>query len=221
MDSVFDSDRTPQSDCPHWVLFETIEDDLHEYSRYLEFHRDNFQAFSVNFVRLYLSICSEIDVVLKLLCERIDPAAQRKNIDDYRKTIVAKFPNFHRVRVWIRPLNCVASPWKAWSKGENPSWWRSYNQVKHERNRYFRDANLRNVLESSTALLVVLLFWHPMEVSEGWLGPNMKMFGFETDMWFLIRQGAHLFATDLTTVRLAPRYPSRDDRRLKQTLPNL
>ena len=34
----------------HWVFFETIDKDLHTYSRYLEFHDKNFSAFSINLV---------------------------------------------------------------------------------------------------------------------------------------------------------------------------
>ena len=56
---------------PHWAFFETIDEDLHEYSRYLEFHRDNFKAYSVNLARLYLSICSEMHVLLKVICDKL------------------------------------------------------------------------------------------------------------------------------------------------------
>jgi hypothetical protein len=51
---------------PHWALFQTIDEDLHEYPRYLEFQEDNFRPYSVNLARLYLSIGSEIDIVAKL-----------------------------------------------------------------------------------------------------------------------------------------------------------
>jgi hypothetical protein len=36
----------------------------------------------------------------------------------------------------------------------NPNWWRSYNKVKHERDIYFDQANLENVIRSMGALLI-------------------------------------------------------------------
>src|SRR6476659_8836515 len=67
------AEEEPVSEGParHWTFFETIDEDLNQYSRYLEFHESNFSAFSINLARLYLSICSEVDVVAKLLCHRI------------------------------------------------------------------------------------------------------------------------------------------------------
>jgi len=52
--------------------------DLHEYSRYLEFRKDNFKPYSVNLVHLYLLICSEIDVLLKFEPQTYEHA-QRAN----------------------------------------------------------------------------------------------------------------------------------------------
>ena len=45
MDSTFDSHRAPQIRYPHWSLYETVIDDLYEYSRHVEFHQDNFGRF--------------------------------------------------------------------------------------------------------------------------------------------------------------------------------
>jgi hypothetical protein len=51
---------------PHWSLFEVIDEDLHAFSREVEFSAANFSTYSVTLVRLYLSICSEVDVIAKL-----------------------------------------------------------------------------------------------------------------------------------------------------------
>ena len=55
-------------------------------------------------------------------------------------------------------------PWLSWSSGTNPPWWKSYNNVKHERGKYFRDANLGNVLESAAGLLVLLVYFYQPEL---------------------------------------------------------
>lgn len=49
-------------------------------------------------------------------------------------------------------------PWESWDKGENPNWWSSYNNVKHERNRFYNEATLGNSLNVAAGLLCGLLY---------------------------------------------------------------
>src|ERR1035441_1425793 len=84
---------------PHWQFFESVDDELHSLSRTIEFCRENFSTFSVHLARLYLSVCSEIDVVAKLLCARIIPSETPRNIDDYGSLVTARFPNFSLLRI--------------------------------------------------------------------------------------------------------------------------
>jgi hypothetical protein len=44
------------------------------FSRHVEFAEANCQTYSIDLLRSYLSICSEIDVVAKMLCERYHPS---------------------------------------------------------------------------------------------------------------------------------------------------
>lgn len=57
----------------HWRYFIALEQDLEGTTRYVEPAEDNFKTYSVEFTRLLLSACSEIDVVCKVLCQKIDP----------------------------------------------------------------------------------------------------------------------------------------------------
>ena len=83
----------------HWVFFQTIDEDLHAYSRYLEFHQKNFSAFSINLARLYLAICSEVDVLARVICERDGALKKRRpNIEDYRKIITGRYPAYSAFR---------------------------------------------------------------------------------------------------------------------------
>jgi hypothetical protein len=165
----------------HWSFFEAIDADLHEYSRYIEFDARNFAAYSVNFARLYLSICSEIDVVLKMLCKHLGQPAQGSDINHYRDVITQKYQNFGTSRVLVRPMNRLFVPWSEWKtpKKDNPAWWRSYNDVKHERNVYFTEANLKNVLLSASGLLVALWYWSHCEPRTiNWELAELKVFSF-------------------------------------------
>ncbi len=166
---------------PHWQFFESVDDELHSLSRIIEFERENFAAFSVYLSRLYLSVASEIDVVAKLLCERIAPTEEPKRISEYRPLITAKFPKFAHLRIEMPSHELDFQPWLSWSLGTNPQWWKTYNEVKHERSKYYRDANLGNVLESTAGLLVLLVYFHQPELysKNSPIQPDFKMMRIE------------------------------------------
>ena len=145
---------------PHWQFFESLDDDLYLLSRTIEFSKNNFSTHSVQLARLYLSICSEIDVVAKLLCARIAPTQTPENIFQYRLLIASKFPNFAALQIEMPREDLNFLPWQSWASDKNPHWWTSYNQVKHERNKFYQEANLGNVLESAAGLLVLLTYFH-------------------------------------------------------------
>lgn len=149
---------------PHWQFFESLDDELDSLSRVIEFAPENFTVFSVQLARLYLSICSEIDVVAKLLCARTAPSESADNINKYRVLVTTHFPNFAQLHIELPTYALDFQPWVSWASGSNPKWWKSYNDVKHQRNKYYRDANLGNVLESAAGLLVVLVYYHQPEL---------------------------------------------------------
>jgi hypothetical protein len=162
----------------HWVFFETIDEDLHAYSRYLEFHDKNFSAFSINFVRLYLSICSEVDVVAKMICSSSDTLPKRPNIEDYRKIIIGRHPDFGSIRVTIRPMQLIIRPWGEWydTKDLNPEWWNGYNAVKHHRDKSYYLANLQNVLHSAAGLLVLLMLCYGRHLGSTGVLERLRIF---------------------------------------------
>jgi hypothetical protein len=74
-----DNAYNPNMPHTHWSFFELIDDDLHSLGRYVEFATDNYGTYSAHLTRLYLQICSEVDVIAKLLCKRIDPKGSSKH----------------------------------------------------------------------------------------------------------------------------------------------
>lgn len=71
----------------HWNYFLALEKDLKNISRYIEFSKDNEETYSIELSHILLSASSEVDVVMKLLCEQIDSSAPRENINNYRDII--------------------------------------------------------------------------------------------------------------------------------------
>ena len=143
----------------HWQYFLAIESDLENTARYVEVCEDNFRTFSVEYARILLSASAEVDVVCKLLCHELDPATICKNINDYRQCIITHYPKFPLFKVLVPRYGLGREPWLKWHE-ETPSWWKSYNKVKHERNTHFAEANLENSLDAVGGLLCLLIAYY-------------------------------------------------------------
>ena len=48
----------------HWNYFLALENDLAKTSRYIEFHEDNLQVFSIELAYLLFAAAPEVDVIL-------------------------------------------------------------------------------------------------------------------------------------------------------------
>ncbi len=149
----------------HWNYFLALERDLEVVSRYVEFSPPNFQVFSIELAHLLFAAASEVDVVAKLLCERITPAAPRGNIDEYKSVLLPAFPDLPTTQVFIPRYGLLFAPWSNWAGPKNPDWWRSYNNVKHERDTYFNEATLKNALNALGALLLVTFHYYALTMA--------------------------------------------------------
>ncbi len=137
--------------------FLALEQDLERYSRYIEFHEDNFNTYSLELVRLLLAAGSEIDVILKELCRRIEPNKFPDKITEYKDIVLAKFPEIEQSQVRIAKYHLKSTPWCGWSQS-SPSWWKSYNNVKHDRLKNYKEGNLGNVLMAVSGLGVLMQY---------------------------------------------------------------
>jgi hypothetical protein len=56
-------------------------------------------------------------------------------------------------------------PWESWDPkiGRSPDWWKAYDNVKHERDKNFSDANQENTLRGLCGLLALHLYLHKDE----------------------------------------------------------
>ena len=142
----------------YWQYFIALEDSLAATERYVEVHPDNFAAYSVEYARILLSASSEVDVLLKQLCDVASPNVKVENINDYRRIVTQKYPKFYTIEVLVPRYGLARQPWAAWGTGDNPDWWRWYNKVKHERESHYRQANLQNALDAMAGLFAVVLY---------------------------------------------------------------
>ena len=143
---------------PHWQYFLTLDSDLDNASRYVEISEKNYKTYSVEFVRILLAAGSEVDVVAKVLSDKLNPPKKHGTIRDYREAITKKRPSFPTMEVALPRHGIDLKPWAEWQTNTNPKWWDSYNDVKHHRDTCFDQANLENTVNAVAGLLVLLCY---------------------------------------------------------------
>lgn len=140
--------------------YRIIETDLKKMSRYIEFTTANLDTYSTELTRLLLTASSEIDVILKIICRFYEPQAKLENINHYRPIILNNLETVPDEKVILPYYGLTITPWEDWKEDKNPDWWKSYNNVKHQRNRYYKESNLRNTLYSVSALLIFVTYYY-------------------------------------------------------------
>lgn len=159
----------------HWNYFLTIEKDLEHLSRYVEFAINNYGTFSIEMARLLLVASSEIDVLMKSLCQDFFPDKPIKCIHDFIEQVPFAIPEMHSFRVTIPRHRISFCPWVSLSHEKKddkvPEWWNAYNKVKHQRAMFYQKANLFNTISSIGALFILNLYFYKDEANHGKLSP--------------------------------------------------
>lgn len=174
----------------YWHHFLALESDFAATSRFVEFSTQNFTTFSIEYAKLLLAIGSEVDVLCKIICEKIDSTAKPKNIDHYRACMTAH-TQITSEEVLIRRYNLAFKPWSDWASEKNPGWWRSYNNVKHQRDSHFSEANLENCANAISGLFAVVIYCHKAEKSVDSLEPSPILLGREREPSHLLTESGY------------------------------
>ena len=140
----------------YWKYYISLEKQFIETERYVEFDYDyNGKTYSMEFMKLFQAVCSEIDVVGKKLAQCINSSFkpnkytginewwfhvsnafpclndnkyclfEKKELQPWANYVVIENPNKKGKRFI---LNEAIRP-----KGSLPPWWNDYNSVKHNR----------------------------------------------------------------------------------------
>ena len=142
----------------HWRYFLAIEQDVQRTTLFVEPSKANYGTFSIEFARLILSTCSEVEVVAKVICSAIAPSEKAANMNNYRTLIQKAYPKLHTAVVTIPRFGLAVEPWKEWATASNPGWWRDHQLVKHTRHEHFHLANLEHCIVSAAGLFVLTLY---------------------------------------------------------------
>jgi hypothetical protein len=163
----------------HWRMFISLEKDLIKLKDFVEIHVDNYNTYSFELSKILQLCCSEIDCVARLLCVVIDPSTtysddtiRSGNIAKYKTVILSRFPKFILAENYISGINEAFKPWADWSNKNSPDWWGDYNKVKHYRHNSFTKANLKNTLNSLSALMIITQYLYREVSGEAYANPS-------------------------------------------------
>lgn len=137
----------------YWNYYLELEQQFIETKRYVEFGTSNNRTYSVEYLKLYQAVCSEIDVVGKEIAQVVNPTFrvdEHTNIPKWGFQVQQQFGFIKDTCVRFNG-DISLQPFKNWEYeqytdknncvrlrivggGRNViKWWKNYNAVKHQR----------------------------------------------------------------------------------------
>lgn len=141
----------------HWNYFLSLEEDFLHISRFIQFHKDNNETYSIEFARLILAACSEVDVVAKSITKVLGRPTEK--IHEHMAALLSAHPDIPKHKVIMDRFGMDVMPWDNWAQGNTPDWWKSHNAIKHDRGNHFKEANLMNTFRSISGLFILLIYY--------------------------------------------------------------
>ena len=163
----------------YWKYYRSLEDRFLRTEDYVAFDTINDNTYSIEYLTLLQTVCSEIDVVAKTIALHFDTCFKpsKADIKQWGYGIQKKFPRILTQKVVFRN-GIEITPWNKWqieqrtsargahyfSYSDNcgsPEWWKSYTAVKHARTSIddgrvnYTRANQKNVIYSFAALYLL------------------------------------------------------------------
>lgn len=148
----------------YWTNYLLIEKEFRESLIYVSLDEINYNTFSSSYLKLMLQLGSEIDNVFQLLSilnNQNDNDKIKKYYDMVNLHISTLFNQ--EVKVFNNEISLL-KPFENWNENEAPEWWRSYQEIKHNRTEIkngianYKKANLKNILNCLSALFLLLMY---------------------------------------------------------------
>lgn len=132
-----------------------IIDDFERLFEFIEPHTSNEKVFSHRIYELLLRACTEVEASCKGMLQANGHAAN--SMEDYKKIEQATHLSGYTVQYtnWTSS-NYSVQPFVSWATGGSLSWYKAYNDVKHNRWQKFKQANLKNLLDAISGLLCLI-----------------------------------------------------------------
>lgn len=139
---------------------ELILDELFDIFKVVSPHSRNMKVFGNAIRNVLILSCTEVDSLMKSVLNGNGYIVDRPNMNDYRQLITPMKLSDYTLS--FRYINEVGgnTPFGEWEPKENsksPSWYKAYNDVKHDRINNFKEANLRNAIEATLGFATMLI----------------------------------------------------------------
>lgn len=162
----------------YWKYYLSLEMRLMRTEEYVAFDAVNAKTYSVEYLALLQTICSEIDVTGRAIARSYDDSIKKDaNITKWGYVVQSHIGHIIQQKTQFVNGN-ILIPWEKWELEErtsrngrvyiaylkdceSPKWWRAYNRVKHARTDVEKDginyhlANQKNTIDAFAALYIL------------------------------------------------------------------
>lgn len=157
------------------LSFDMIHRDVYALMEYVEPCDDNLATYSHAIYTLFIRCCTEIEAIFKQVARIGNYTSitnkSRPTILDYRQMEVMHLGFEDRVigvHFWRSHIKYF-EPFKDWTRSTPPvAWYQAYNQVKHDREANFAQANLENLMLAFCGLFQAVIQTNILPTSEKW-----------------------------------------------------
>ncbi len=174
--------------------FLLLQDDLKRLFEYVEPTDANSECYSFRIHEILLRGCIEVEANCKAVLE--ENGYQRRgdwNISDYKKIEESHRLSAFQVKIPIwHGSSDIRTPFASWASGGSLSWYKAYNETKHDRHLSFERATLGHAVDAVCGLLALLsaqFVTHDFNpTSSPWgRGPEGSSFWPATGSYFTVR----------------------------------
>lgn len=150
----------------YWNYYLSIEKMLKDTEKYVAISYENKDTYSIEFTKIILLACAEIDSILKIICKlkqniKKDTrykmevyASVLEEFKDLKEEAYTIFPN-----TFIDERVLAVAPFKSMDKNKlygGLPWWEAYQKLKHNRLENAINGNLFNALSSIAAYYILI-----------------------------------------------------------------
>lgn len=145
----------------YWEYYKMLENDFLNVCRYIKILPINYKTCSDEIIKLLQTVSSEFEIICKLVCGF--KGNSNKKIYDYLSYFYSNIRNFDKTRIKIKiAKNITLKPLKTIMNNNNQmslEWWKSYNNIKHNRLENYEEGNFLNLLKALAALYFLEIYY--------------------------------------------------------------
>jgi len=167
----------------YWKYFLSLEDEFISIETIIPVDDINNNTFSIKYMKIYLALCNEIDVVFKEFIEyngwnTFSPSDG--NFGKYKEIVLQQLPKFSN-EIMIFSEKKEIKPFDSWNFNMKPTWWEDYNNIKHNRTlkingfESYKKANQENILNAFCALYQLEMYFYKSIVDKSNKSGKLRM----------------------------------------------